>query len=100
VTTGFERDKGLPLPVAERTGWDTVDVRAVDTVRLLAAGAVQKAGNGHPGSTMSLAPETHLLFQNVMRHDPMDQRTYRPASPPTASTCRPATRRAGTPPAG
>jgi len=50
VTTGFERDKGLPLPVAERTGWDTVDVRAVDTVRLLAAGAVQKAGTAIPAA--------------------------------------------------
>jgi len=72
MTAGFERDKGLALPVAERVGWDAVDVRAVDTVRLLAADAVQKVGNGHPGTAMSLAPLAHLLFQNVIRHDPND----------------------------
>ncbi|MFJ3174927.1 transketolase [Streptomyces roseus] len=59
-------------PVAERAAWDAVDVRAVDTVRLLAADAVQKVGNGHPGTAMSLAPLAYLLFQNVMRHDPAD----------------------------
>ncbi|QMU77192.1 transketolase [Streptacidiphilus sp. PB12-B1b] len=72
MASGFERDKGLALPVAERAGWDAVDVRAVDTVRLLAADAVQKVGNGHPGTAMSLAPLAQLLFQNVMRHDPND----------------------------
>ncbi|MFJ8157336.1 transketolase [Streptomyces sp. NPDC094468] len=66
------RDRSLALPVAERAGWDEVDVRAVDTVRLLAADAVQKVGNGHPGTAMSLAPLAYLLFQNVMRHDPHD----------------------------
>ncbi|QMU70112.1 transketolase [Streptacidiphilus sp. P02-A3a] len=71
---GFERDKALARPVAERAGWDAVDVRAVDTVRLLAADAVQKVGNGHPGTAMSLAPLAQLLFQNVMRHDPNDDR--------------------------
>jgi transketolase len=43
-------------PVAAAAGWDDIDVRAVDTVRLLAADAVQKVGNGHPGTAMSLAP--------------------------------------------
>ncbi|MFH8337511.1 transketolase [Streptomyces sp. AM6-12] len=66
------RDRSLALPVAEQAGWDEVDVRAVDTVRLLAADAVQKVGNGHPGTAMSLAPLAYLLFQNVMRHDPED----------------------------
>ncbi|MEU9802444.1 transketolase [Streptomyces sp. NPDC051000] len=66
------RDRSLAGPVAERAGWDEVDVRAVDTVRLLAADAVQKVGNGHPGTAMSLAPLAYLLFQNVMRHDPND----------------------------
>jgi transketolase len=47
-------------------------VRAVDTARLLAADAVQKVGNGHPGTAMSLAPLAYLLYQNVMRHDPAD----------------------------
>ena len=63
-----------PMPVADRAGWDAVDVRAVDTVRLLAADAVQKTGNGHPGTAMSLAPLAYLLFQKVMRHDPADDK--------------------------
>jgi transketolase len=58
--------------VAEQAGWSTVDVRAVDTVRVLAADAVQKVGNGHPGTAMSLAPLAYLLFHQVMRHDPND----------------------------
>ncbi|MFD6280013.1 transketolase [Streptomyces sp. NPDC060209] len=66
------RDPGLALPVAVRAGWSDVDLRAVDTVRVLAADAVQKTGNGHPGTAMSLAPLAYLLFQQVMRHDPAD----------------------------
>lgn len=62
----------LAAPVATRAGWTDLDVRAVDTARLLAADAVQKAGNGHPGTAISLAPLAYLLFQNVMRHDPAD----------------------------
>ncbi len=46
------------------------DRRAVDTARLLAADAVEKVGNGHPGTAMSLAPIAYLLYQKVMRHDP------------------------------
>jgi transketolase len=42
----------------------------VDTVRVLAADAVEKVGNGHPGTAMSLAPAAYLLFQKLMRHDP------------------------------
>ncbi len=53
-------------------GWTDLDTRAVDTVRLLAADAVQKVGNGHPGTAMSLAPVAYLLFQKVMRHNPAD----------------------------
>ncbi|MEH0656806.1 transketolase [Streptomyces stelliscabiei] len=52
--------------------WTELDRRAVDTARLLAADAVQKAGNGHPGTAMSLAPAAYTLFQKVMRHDPAD----------------------------
>jgi len=44
----------------------------VDTVRVLAMDAVQKVGNGHPGTAMSLAPAAYLLFQKVMRHNPAD----------------------------
>ncbi len=52
--------------------WSELDTRAVDTSRLLAADAVQKVGNGHPGTAMSLAPLAYTLFQKVMRHDPAD----------------------------
>ncbi|BBX38121.1 transketolase [Mycolicibacterium mageritense DSM 44476 = CIP 104973] len=52
--------------------WTTEDQRAVDTVRVLAADAVEKVGNGHPGTAMSLAPAAYLLFQKLMRHDPRD----------------------------
>jgi transketolase len=66
------RDASLSEPIATRAGWTDLDVRAVDTVRLLAADAVQRTGNGHPGTAMSLAPLAYLLYQNVMRHDPAD----------------------------
>ena len=52
--------------------WNELDDQAVDTVRVLAMDAVQKVGNGHPGTAMSLAPVAYLLFQKVMRHDPAD----------------------------
>lgn len=52
--------------------WTDTDSRAVDTVRVLAADAVQKVGNGHPGTAMSLAPLAYTLFQRVMQHDPSD----------------------------
>ncbi|HEX9339535.1 MAG TPA: transketolase, partial [Pseudonocardiaceae bacterium] len=52
--------------------WTDTDRRAVDTIRVLAADAVQKVGNGHPGTAMSLAPLAYALFQRVMRHDPTD----------------------------
>ncbi|MET8710149.1 transketolase [Streptomyces californicus] len=66
------RDPRLAPPRADAAGWGELDVRAVDTVRVLAADAVQKAGHGHPGTAMSLAPLAYLLFQQVMRHDPAD----------------------------
>ena len=52
--------------------WTATDERAVDLVRVLAMDSVQKAGNGHPGTAMSLAPAAYLLFQKLMRHDPVD----------------------------
>src|SRR3954471_5573780 len=52
--------------------WTDVDSESVDTVRVLAADAVQKVGNGHPGTAMSLAPLAYTLFQRQMRHDPSD----------------------------
>ncbi|MFN8214193.1 MAG: transketolase [Candidatus Nanopelagicales bacterium] len=52
--------------------WTDLDRQAVDTVRALAMDAVQKVGNGHPGTAMSLAPAAYLLFQRFLRHDPAD----------------------------
>jgi transketolase len=52
--------------------WTAADKRAVDLVRVLAMDAVQKTGNGHPGTAMSLAPAAYLLYQRVLRHDPAD----------------------------
>ena len=66
------RSSTLSSPKADAVGWSELDVRAVDTVRVLAADAVQKVGNGHPGTAISLAPLAYLLYQNVMRHDPAD----------------------------
>jgi transketolase len=63
----------LAGPVADPAGWQEIDVRAVDIEGLLTAGAIQKAGSGHPGTAMSLAPLAYLLFQNVLVHDPADE---------------------------
>ncbi|OBG51714.1 transketolase [Mycolicibacterium fortuitum] len=52
--------------------WTELDSVAVDTIRVLAADAVQKVGNGHPGTAMSLAPLAYTLFQRQLRHDPSD----------------------------
>ncbi|WOH20771.1 transketolase [Paenarthrobacter sp. GOM3] len=54
----------------QELSWTDLDKKAVDTVRVLAADAVEKVGNGHPGTAMSLAPAAYLLFQKLMRHDP------------------------------
>ncbi|MFE7170996.1 transketolase [Streptomyces sp. NPDC057616] len=56
----------------DRFAWTELDRRAVDTARLLAADAVQKVGNGHPGTAMSLAPAAYTIFQKMLRHDPAD----------------------------
>lgn len=50
--------------------WDSLDDRAVAMARALSADAVQKVGNGHPGTAMALAPCAYLLFQKHLRHDP------------------------------
>jgi transketolase len=52
--------------------WESLDQKAVETTKVLAADSVQKAGNGHPGTAISLAPLAYLLFQKVMRRDPSD----------------------------
>lgn len=59
-------------PTTTELEWTDLDQRAVDTVRVLAMDSVQKVGNGHPGTAMSLAPVAYLLYQKLMRHDPTD----------------------------
>ncbi|GAA2320382.1 transketolase [Streptomyces violaceusniger] len=59
-------------PTTTDLEWTDLDQRAVDTARVLAMDSVQKVGNGHPGTAMSLAPAAYLLFQKLMRHDPSD----------------------------
>ncbi|HEX5565430.1 MAG TPA: transketolase [Streptomyces sp.] len=59
-------------PTTTDLDWTDLDQRAVDTARVLAMDAVQRVGNGHPGTAMSLAPAAYLLFQKLMRHDPSD----------------------------
>ncbi|WP_030784179.1 transketolase [Streptomyces sp. NRRL S-920] len=59
-------------PTTTDLEWTELDQRAVDTARVLAMDSVQKVGNGHPGTAMSLAPAAYTLFQKVMRHDPAD----------------------------
>jgi len=54
--------------------WTDLDSKAVNTARVLAADAVEKVGNGHPGTAISLAPVAYLLFNKVMRHDPREDR--------------------------
>jgi transketolase len=62
------------IVATEPDWWTELDTAAVNTARLLAADAVQKTGNGHPGTAMSLAPLAYLLYQRVMRADPSDPR--------------------------
>ncbi|OFS23166.1 transketolase [Corynebacterium sp. HMSC04H06] len=53
--------------------WSDRDTRAVDTIRVLAADAVQNCGSGHPGTAMSLAPLAYTLYQRILHHDPQDK---------------------------
>ena len=53
-------------------GWTALDDQVVAYARALAADAVQKVGNGHPGTAMSLAPVAYALFQRHLIHDPSD----------------------------
>lgn len=50
--------------------WNELDDRVVTMLRALAADAVQKVGNGHPGTAMALAPAAYLIFQKHLRHNP------------------------------
>ena len=56
----------------QKVSWSALDDKAVAVARALAMDAVQKVGNGHPGTAMSLAPVAYTLFQRFLRHDPRD----------------------------
>ena len=58
------------MTAVNRPAWTDNDEKAVAVARALAADAVQKVGNGHPGTAMSLAPVAYTLFQRFLRHDP------------------------------
>jgi len=58
--------------MSSMSGWSEMDDRVVVHARALAADAVQKVGNGHPGTAMSLAPVAYTLFQRHLVHDPSD----------------------------
>jgi transketolase len=57
----------MKLPV-----WSELDDRAIAISRALAMDAVQKVGNGHPGTAMALAPVAYTLFQRILRHNPSE----------------------------
>jgi transketolase len=61
-----------PTKLDPQLDWNADDQKSVDYLRALAADAVQKVGNGHPGTAMSLAPAAYLLFNKIMNHDPKD----------------------------
>ena len=56
--------------------WTDLDDQAVTAARALAMDSVQKVGNGHPGTAMSLAPMAYLLFQKWINHDPTDPKWH------------------------
>jgi transketolase len=62
------------VSVEARAGldWSDADARTVDLIRVLAMDAVERAGSGHPGTAMSLAPAAYMLYQKLLRHDPAD----------------------------
>jgi transketolase len=71
----FGRSLRLPVTMQSEINafeWSELDRRTVDVIRGLAMDAVEKVGNGHPGTAMSLAPAAYLLFQRFLRHDPAD----------------------------
>ncbi len=63
----MREEKATELPA-----WSVLDDRAITYARALAMDAVQKVGNGHPGTAMALAPIAYALFQRHLVHDPSD----------------------------
>jgi transketolase len=72
VTDKRSQQAAAERPRQTTSDWTDLDGRAVDIVRALAMDSVEAAGSGHPGTAMSLAPATYLLFQRFLRHDPTD----------------------------
>ncbi len=66
--------------------WSPEDAQAVTYLRALAMDAVQRVGNGHPGTAMALAPVAYLLFRRLC---PARSRPIQPGWVATASYCRP-----------
>jgi transketolase len=65
-------NEGSGMNEQARAGGDDLERRCVDTIRFLAADAVQKAGSGHPGMPMGMAPVAHVLFTRHLKFDPGD----------------------------
>jgi transketolase len=59
-------------PAPTPTAAADLERRSIDTIRTLAMDAVEKAGCGHPGTPMALAPLAYVLFTRVMKHAPRD----------------------------
>ncbi len=67
------KDRSAGAQEGGKKSWPSdLDRQAVDHIRALAMDAVQSAGDGHPGTAMSLAPAAYLIFQEFLRHDPTD----------------------------
>src|ERR1700744_1273849 len=66
------RDSTVASKQTNKLEWSDLDERTVNLIRVLAMDAVENEGSGHPGTAMSLAPAAYLLYQRIMRHDPMD----------------------------
>lgn len=70
-----------------------LDERAIKMAKVLSADAVERAGHGHPGSPVSLAPIAYTLYQHFIKHDPNDPNwevatasSFPVATPPSPST--------------
>lgn len=70
LRVGVKQGENVPAPL----NLTELDLRAIDTAKVLAADAVENAGHGHPGAAISLAPIAYTLFQRVLRYDVADDR--------------------------
>lgn len=52
----------------------SIEEKSINTIRLLAVDAVQKANSGHPGMPMGMAPVAYLLYKNIMNHNPQNSK--------------------------